>query len=228
MKINQLCLSRSGQEILQNITVELPDTGVVVLLGANGAGKSSLLQVMAGLLSPDSGQLNFSPDHSCYLLPEPAVFYPYLSVKEQLQFVAQQMRVAAVDIEPVMERWGLTAMANRLTRHLSLGFRQRLSLAQLDVSAASMLLMDEPLNGMDPQVMQAFMQQVQAWKTQKSIIMATHIMQDMESLADWVVVMHQGELVTLRRHTDGDSFHNIYNQAINDWQASGDVMDDGR
>ncbi len=88
--------------------------------------------------------------------------------------------------------------------------------------------MDEPLNGMDPQVMQAFMQQVQAWKSQKSIIMATHIMQDMESLADWVVVMHQGQLVTLRRHTDGDSFHNIYNQAINDWQASGDVMDDGR
>ena len=133
MKINQLCLSRSGQEILQHIQADLPDQGVIVLLGANGAGKSSLLEVLAGLIEPDQGDIRGLPASSRYLLPEPAVFYPYLTVVEQLQFVAWQMQRGSADLTPVLQRWGLNEQARRLTRQLSLGYRQRRSLARLAV-----------------------------------------------------------------------------------------------
>ena len=220
MKINQLCLSRSGQEILQQMTADLPDTGVVVLLGANGAGKSTLLEVMAGLLQPDQGDIQGLDPLSRYLLPEPAVFYPYLTVREQIQFVAWQMQRGAIDLQPVLQRWGLDEMADRLTRQLSLGYRQRLSLAQLDVSGADVLLMDEPMNGMDPQVMTDFQHQVMQWKSDKLIVIATHIMQEIETLADWVVVMHQGQLITSRAHEPQLGFQKIYQQAVNDWHAT--------
>jgi len=220
MKINQLCLTRSGQEILQQMSADIPDTGVVVLLGANGAGKSTLLEVMAGLLQPDRGEVQGLHTLSRYLLPEPAVFYPYLTVREQLQFVAWQMQRGAIDLAPVLQRWGLSAMAGRLTRQLSLGYRQRLSLAQLDVSAAAVLLMDEPMNGMDPQVMTDFQHQVMQWKADKLIVIATHIMQEIEALADWVVVMHQGQLITSRAHDPKLGFQTLYQQAVSDWQKS--------
>ena len=223
MKINQLCLTRTGREILQQVNTDLPDSGVVVLLGANGAGKSSLLEVMAGLLQPDHGEVQGMGSLSRYLLPEPAVFYPYLSVREQLQFVAWQMQREAVDLNAVVKRWGLNSMANRLTRQLSLGYRQRLSLAQLDVSDANVLLMDEPMNGMDPQVMDDFQQQVLRWKKDKLIVIATHIMQEIESLADWVVVMHQGHLIESRAHDPQLGFQALYQQAINQWQAASGV-----
>lgn len=216
MKLNKVCFLRSKQKILDQLHAEWPDAGLVVLLGANGAGKSSLLNILAGVDVPDSGQVLMRPNLTKFLMPEPAKFYPNLTVSEQLALVAhisnQQMTKATM--QALLSDWQLTAMADKLTQHLSLGYRQRLSLAQLELSAADVLLMDEPMNGMDPKVMSVFKEKIMDWKTDKSIIMATHILHEAESMADWVVVMEQGRIIHSAENDQTQSFHEIYQQAI--------------
>ncbi len=218
MKLNQLLLKRSGQIILNDIEDSWPEQGVVVLLGANGAGKSTLLEVISGVKEADSGDVILSSEKKSFLMPEPASFYPYLSVREQLSFVDGliEKEVKQKKIDEVMGVWQLTQVADKLTKHLSLGFRQRLSLAQLSLSESDILLLDEPMNGMDPEIMSVFKSQISSWKKTKLIIMATHIMHEAQLLADWVVVMYQGQIVRSEPYKNQKGFHEIYQEAIDD------------
>ena len=216
MKLKQLYLSRSKQMILENLNLDLQSTGVTVLLGANGAGKSTLLSVLAGISEIDSGSIDLIGNTSVCLMPEPAVFYPQLTVLEQLGFVAElfKQKSASSRIEAALDVWQLQAVKQKLTQHLSLGYRQRLSLAQLTVSNADLWLLDEPMNGMDPAVLSVFKQQLLTKKKTKAIIMATHIMHEAQDLADWVVVMHQGKVIHSAAYDHQTDFHQLYQQAL--------------
>jgi len=216
MKLKQLCLSRSKQMILRNLNAEFPSTGVTVLLGANGAGKSSLLNVIAGVSTLDSGEVEKNDSTSVCLMPEPAVFYPHLTVREQLNFLAELFNNKKDQnlIEVALDVWQLEAVKDKLTQHLSLGYRQRLSLAQLMVSQAGIWLLDEPMNGMDPEVLSVFKMQIQAMKKSKTIIMATHIMHEAQELADWVAVMHNGQIIYSEPYDNAITFHDLYQKAI--------------
>ncbi|MCB1582068.1 MAG: ABC transporter ATP-binding protein [Marinicella sp.] len=216
MKLNKVCLNKSKQKILQNLEAEWPDQGLVVLLGANGAGKSSLLNLLAAIESPDSGVIECNQRVTRFLMPEPAKFYPQLTVSEQLSFVAHlcQQPFKQEQQAALLKNWQLNPVANKLTKHLSLGYRQRLSLAQLELSAADVLLMDEPMNGMDPQVMQIFKDKIMTWKLDKLVVMATHILHEAQQMADWVVVMECGQIILSEAYQAGVGFHEIYQQAI--------------
>lgn len=226
MKLKQLCLTRSGHMLLKRIDLNLPSTGVTVLLGANGAGKSTLLNVIAGISDFDTGELELVENTRVCLMPEPAVFYPRLTVKDQLEFVASLYgrQVNDDQIEAVLERWQLADVSKQLTQHLSLGYRQRLSLAQLDVSEADLWLLDEPMNGMDPQILQEFRQQIHQLKFKKGIIMATHIMHEAQELADWVVVMDQGKVIHSAAYDRQIQFHDLYQQAMHAHHADAKVQ----
>ncbi len=220
LKLNKLCLSRSKQKILHGVDVEFPTPGVTVLLGANGAGKSSLLNVLAGISLPDSGEVIRTDLSDSFLMPEPASFYPHLTVSEQLRFVGEQFDSLEKDwVSAVMSAWQLNSEANKLTSHLSLGYRQRLSLAQLAVADAELLLLDEPMNGMDPAIMELFKEQMHIWKQNKTVVMATHIMHEAQNMADWVVVMHQGHVIKSVAYDHQVSFNELYQTAISEYQT---------
>jgi len=225
MKLNQLCLTRSGQKILDQIDDVWPTTGVVVLLGANGAGKSTLLDIISGVKNADSGQVEHQQERSKFLMPEPASFYPYLTVKEQLEFVTELTggQFESQQLTEVMDVWQLHQVAHKLTKNLSLGFRQRLSLAQLALSNSDILLLDEPMNGMDPDILSVFKQQVLQWKQTKLIVMATHIMHEAQVLADWVVVMFQGKIIKSQAYQATVDFHHIYQNAIDEYHLANQV-----
>ena len=216
IKLSKISWSKSGQKILDNLTVDIPSKGVTVLLGANGAGKSTLLSVLAGIRSPDSGTIEMAPLNKTFLMPEPAVFYPNLTVQEQLMFVAGlfDVKPALLQVEKLIIQWQLQTVKLKLTQHLSLGFRQRLSMAQLALTDAGVMLLDEPMNGMDPEVMAVFKNQVMQWKVSKSLVIATHIMHEAEALADWVVVMFRGRVIYSAAYQHDISFSDIYQQAI--------------
>ena len=222
IKLSKINWSRSSQKILDNLTVDIPSTGVTVLLGANGAGKSTLLSVLAGIRSPDSGHIELAQFNKTFLMPEPAVFYPNLTVQEQLMFVAGLFHVesASLQVEKLIIQWQLQTVKLKLTKHLSLGFRQRLSLAQLALTDAEVMLLDEPMNGMDPEVMTVFKKQVLLWKVSKSLVLATHIMHEAEALADWVVVMFRGRVIHSAAYQHDISFSDIYQQAIESLSSS--------
>lgn len=216
MKLNKLCLNRANQKILDELTAEWPGSGVVVLLGANGAGKSTLLNMIAGTEVPDSGSIELTYKTTKFIMPEPARFYPHLTVREQLLVVSGlcQQKYDTEQIDTLLEHWQLTSVSDKLTQHLSLGFRQRLSLAQLEASQAGVLLLDEPMNGMDPEIMRVFKEKVLQWKQDKLLIMATHVLHEAQQLADWVVVMERGRIIMSEAYQPGMVFHEIYQQAI--------------
>ncbi len=205
---------------MRGINLTLPQPGLTVLLGANGAGKSSLLQVLAGISLPDSGTLELGADSRAFIMPEPAAFYPQLTVQQQLAFVLSlsDELISPNRLEALLQQWQLTHVADKLTQHLSLGYRQRLSLAQLSASAADLLLLDEPMNGMDHEILTAFKAQVQQWKQSKSIVMATHIMHEAQDLADWVVVMELGQVIHSAAYDGKQSFSSLYQQALQDFR----------
>lgn len=223
LKLKQINLSRSGQKILAGVSLDLPAQGVTVLLGANGAGKSSLLKVLAGISQMDSGSFELEGQAGVFLMPEPAVFYPHLTVHEQLQLVASQCgNHNAQAILDALNEWQLMKEQDKLTSHLSLGYRQRLSLAQLTVSGAHLWLLDEPMNGMDPAVMAIFKQRILNWKQRHQVVMATHIMHEAQDLADWVVVMHQGRVLYSAAYQPGTSFSELYQQVLDQHHQASD------
>lgn len=213
LKLNALSLSAYVQKILADVTIDLPNPGVTVLLGANGAGKSSLLNVMAGIISPSSGEFNQHDIRTVAYMPEPASFYAHLTVREQLGFIAHLYAASEASVDQVIELWQLSDQENKLTKHLSLGYRQRLSLAQLSLADADLLLLDEPMNGMDPEVMAVFKQQVSHWRENKAVVMATHVMHEAAQLTDWVVVMQRGEVVYSAPYQN-ENMNELYQQAI--------------
>jgi len=216
MKLNKVCFIRSKQKILNNLSDEWPDQGVVILLGANGAGKSTLLQVLAGITQPGSGEVDKNGLNGCFMMPEPAKFYPSLSVGEQLLFVAKQFHknYSEQQLKSILSSWQLTDHENKLTKHLSLGYRQRLSLAQLEASDADLLLLDEPMNGMDPAVMQIFQEKVAQWRNNKLVVMATHVMQEVQELADWVVIMERGTILHSAAVESDSDLKELYHKVI--------------
>ncbi len=214
LKLKALSLTRSVQNILTDLTVELPTPGVTVLLGANGAGKSSLLKVLAGIIEPSTGEIEVGGLKTFAYMPEPANFYPNLTVCEQLEFVSTLYNGNNERVKQAIDTWQLGNQVNKLTKHLSLGYRQRLSLAQLSVADADLLLMDEPMNGMDPVVMQTFKQQIKQWCQTKAVIMATHIMHEAQAMADWVAIMHQGRIIHTTEYNN-QNLNELYQTAIN-------------
>ncbi|MCX7555202.1 ABC transporter ATP-binding protein [Marinicella sp. S1101] len=222
MKLKALCLNRSKHKILSNLSLSLPNPGLTALIGANGAGKSSLLRVLAGLSQASSGSINFAGLRHVFLLPEPASFYPQLTVNEQLSFVADLFGASANQVNQAINLWQLDEQHKKLTKHLSLGYRQRLSLAQLTVTDADLLLMDEPMNGMDPAVMDVFQQQINQWRKSKVILMATHIIHEAQAMADWVVVMHQGQVLYSAAYK-GEDLNELYRNLLQDFNQSSTI-----
>ena len=198
IKLQNLTVRRHGRVLIENINATLPKAGLVVLLGANGAGKSSLLRLLAGVSAASKGQLYVPSDLSIGWMPEPARFYRHLTVIEQLKLQADLLNIRSADqaVQRVLCAWDLKPVSHQLTHHLSLGYRQRLSLAQAVLAPVDVLLLDEPMNGMDPDLMQQFKAFIAQFKLHKLVLMATHLMAEVSELTDWAMVMHQGQVLT--------------------------------
>jgi len=226
IKIENLTLRRGGRILIDDISVSFPASGLVALLGANGAGKSTLLRVLAGVSKSLDGTIYSPGELAIGWMPEPARFYRQLSVEEQLLLQADLLALSEPQqaVQKVLTEWGLEGVQKQRTDYLSLGFRQRLSLAQALLAPVDVLLLDEPMNGMDPELMQQFKEFLADYKQHKLVIMATHLMAEVSTLTDQVMVMHQGRLLAQQNYhqqtvTSVDLMH-FYQQSLSDWQKT--------
>jgi heme exporter protein A len=154
-----LACRRGERLVFRRLDFALPPGGALVLTGANGSGKSSLLRVMAGLTPPASGTLawggtDIAGDRGAHRLRLHFIGHadalkPVLAVREMLAFWAGMHGGAAVDVDGALARFRLEGLADWPCRLLSAGQRKRLALARLVASAASLWLLDEPANGLD-------------------------------------------------------------------------------
>ncbi|KAA3641671.1 MAG: ABC transporter ATP-binding protein [Proteobacteria bacterium] len=226
IRMNNLTLQRQGHCLINDINLQLPASGLVVILGANGAGKSSLLRLLAGVSTETSGQVEFPDDLQIGWMAEPARFYRQLSVLEHLRLQADLLDLANSEqaVQRVLDTWGLKMVENQLTDHLSLGYRQRLSLAGALLAPVDVLLLDEPMNGMDPDLMQQFKAFLADFKQHKLVVMATHLMAEVGALTDWAIVMHQGRILAQQdcqqQTMTAVALLQFYQHSLTDWQKT--------
>ena len=202
IRIEYINKSFGAQQVLKDINLEIPAGQVIGLLGPNGAGKSTLMKILIGLWKADSGSVSV-PARIGYL-PENNPLYEEMYVVEYLCFMAEMTQIddCRLKIEELIEKVGLTPEKHKHIRELSKGYRQRVGLAQALLGDPELLILDEPTTGLDPNqlveiralIRNIASQQLTADSQQPTIILSTHIMQEVREMCDRVVILDHGEI----------------------------------
>lgn len=204
-------------QVLFDLNFSVNPGEILGFLGPNGAGKSSTMRIITGYLRPDTGQVLFQGDdvrtkpvavrrHLGYL-PENVPIYPELSVREYLSWVAKIKRSAnpKAQADEVLERCGLARSAQKLVRHLSKGYKQRVGLAQAILGETKLLILDEPTVGLDPTQIREIRSLIKELGKEKTILLSTHILPEVELTCDRVLIINKGRLIA--EDTPGNLVH---------------------
>jgi ABC-2 type transport system ATP-binding protein len=198
-----------SQIALSKISFSAESGSILGILGPNGAGKSTLLRIIAGYLLPSSGWVKINnqfsdPDHLEFkrkigYLPENNPLYTDLYVGEYLKLVAGLYKITNRN-QRIEEMIGLTGLASEMHKkigELSKGYRQRVGLAQALLHDPSLLILDEPTAGLDPGQLVEIRQLIRNISHDKTVLISTHIMQEVEAICDRVLILNQGKMVAL-------------------------------
>jgi ABC-2 type transport system ATP-binding protein len=204
-----VCKLYGNQTALDNISFSV-DTGCIMgILGPNGAGKSTLLRIITGYLIPTSGTvkingLKVDPDNleikkMIGYLPENNPLYPDLYVREYLRLAAGFYKIpnSRKRIEDIIEMTALNSEALKKIGALSKGYRQRVGLAQAMLHDPALLILDEPTSGLDPAQLVEIRQLIRNISSDKTVLISTHIMQEVEALCDKVLIINHGKVAAL-------------------------------
>lgn len=183
--------------------------GVYGLLGVNGAGKTTLMRMICTLLTPTSGQilcdgkdiLKMEGEYRSLLgyLPQEFGFYPEFSVKDYLLYIASLKGVRPVvakkRVKELLEQVGLSKAANKKMKKLSGGMKRRVGIAQAILNNPQILILDEPTAGLDPTERVRFRNLISELSEERIVILSTHIVSDVEYIANEIWLMKNGRLV---------------------------------
>ena len=194
---------------VRDMTFAIPAGQVVAFLGPNGAGKSTTMKLLTGFLAPTSGSariagVNVAEDRITAAerlgyLPENGPLYPDMTPLELLAFFGEARGLSGAYLkertEAVVGLCALEQVANKSIGKLSKGYRQRVSMAQALLHDPDVLIMDEPTSGLDPNQIRGVRSLIRELGRKKTVLVSTHILQEVEPVADRVLFVHQGRLV---------------------------------
>lgn len=181
------------QQVLRDVTLDIPSGQVIGLLGPNGAGKSTLMKILIGLWRADSGSVSV-PARIGYL-PENNPLYEEMYVTEYLRFMAELTGIPGCrDTDTLIEKVGLTPERHKHIRELSKGYRQRVGLAQALLGDPELLILDEPTTGLDPNQLVEIRALIRSLGKDRTVILSTHIMQEVREMCDRVVILDHGQI----------------------------------
>lgn len=190
-------------QALDGLSLSIPRGVVYGLLGPNGAGKSTLLRILAGLLRPDRGEVQIfgetaGPRQRARLgmLIESPSFYLFLSAREHLQMLARARGTLSL-VEPVLQRIGLQAAADKAVSGYSLGMKQRLGIGCALIGQPEAIVLDEPTNGLDPDgilEMRALIHDL-AHRDGLTVLLSSHLLDEVERVCDRVAILQRGVLI---------------------------------
>jgi len=196
-----------NQQALDNISFSVDSGTILGILGPNGAGKSTLLKIIAGYLRQSSGKVTINgietdPENLAYkrmigYLPENNPLYTDLYVREYLRLVSGLYKIPAQDkrINEMIELTGLGPEVHKKIGALSKGYRQRVGLAQALIHDPALLILDEPTSALDPAQLVEIRQLIRNISSNKTVLLSTHIMQEVEAICDQVLILNQGKVV---------------------------------
>ena len=198
----------AGRAVLHDVSFSLQRHDVLGLLGVNGAGKSTTLAIIAGVLRPDTGRVRIDGkdlnDDARTLrdrigwVPESVPLWPELTVTEsldacgRLRGLSGPARKAAIERE--LARLELTGIAHRLCGQLSLGQKRRVGLAQALLHEPDLLVLDEPGNGLDPVQAAQLRELIGKLSPQRGIVLSSHDLAEVEAICHRVVILHDGRV----------------------------------
>ena len=193
------------QQALDDISFSIRKGEVVGFLGPNGAGKSTLMKILTTYYTADSGQAQVNGynvvtqprevQRSLGYLPEHNPLYLDLYVKEYLAFNASVYKVGRDAVDRVIGQTGLTPEAHKKIGQLSKGYRQRVGLAAALLHQPEVLILDEPTTGLDPNQLLEIRKLIREVGSEKTILLSTHIMKEVEAVCDRVLIINRGKLV---------------------------------
>tara|TARA_R110002050_G_scaffold1319_5_gene9671 strand:+ start:189 stop:1097 length:909 start_codon:yes stop_codon:yes gene_type:complete len=209
IEIQQLSKSFGDQLVLDNVSFQANPGQVLGFLGPNGAGKSTTMKIITGFLQADSGEALVNgisvKKHSRIIskligyLPEHNPLYEEMYIPEFLSFIGglYQMKrnVRNERVKIVMEQCGLSHVRHKRIGNLSKGYKQRVGLAKSLVHDPEIIILDEPTTGLDPNQLVEIRHLIKEISKNKTLILSTHIMQEVEILCDKVVIINKGKLV---------------------------------
>jgi len=208
LEVKQLTKRYQNQKALDSISFEAQSGQVLGFLGPNGAGKSTTMKIASGYLLPDEGDVVINGvsvvddpktvSKMIGYLPEHNPLYLDMYVKEFLGFVAGlydlKGKNAKDQVKSIVERCGLGPEQHKKIGQLSKGYRQRVGLAKALVHDPEVIILDEPTTGLDPNQLVEIRSLIKEIGKNKTLILSTHIMQEVEAICDKVVIIHKGKI----------------------------------
>ena len=209
VKVEHLSHRYSVQWAIRDINFEITENGIYGLLGSNGAGKSTTMNIMCGVLKQTEGEvfikgvsMRENPvEAKRYIgfLPQKPPLYNDLTVEEFLAFTANIRRIptgeVAEAIKVVMGRCGLSHFRKRLVRNLSGGYQQRLGIAQAIIHNPAFVVLDEPTNGLDPNQIVEIRHLIKEIAEERTVILSTHILSEVQATCDYIRMIEEGQVV---------------------------------
>lgn len=205
ISVSGLTKTYDTQKALNQVSVDIGKNEVIGLLGPNGAGKSTFMKILVGIISPTIGNveingLRVSKDSletkkTIGYLAENNPLYNEMYVKEYLSFVAKLRSLPKKRITEVIEQVGLERECHKKIAELSKGYKQRVGLAQAIIHRPEVLILDEPTNGLDPNQIVEIRELIREIGRNKTIILSTHIMQEVAALCSRVILLDRGNKI---------------------------------
>lgn len=209
IQVEHLVKRYGGRTAVDDLTFTLEPGGIYGFLGPNGAGKSTTMNVMTGYIAADGGRVvidghdilrNPIAAKSCIgYLPEVPPLYTDMTVREFLLFAAQLKLVSKRDrkeqIEMLLEKLSLSEVSGRLIRNLSKGYRQRVGLAQALVGNPKVLILDEPMVGLDPKQIIEMRELIKSLAGEHTVILSSHILSEVSAVCDHILILSGGKLM---------------------------------
>lgn len=212
IEVNNLSKVYGTQKALNNVSFKINKGEIVGFLGPNGAGKSTMMKILTTYINASNGEakisgFNIESDSKKVqrlvgYLPEHNPLYLEMYVKEYLAFNAGIYNVPKSRIAKVIEITGLTPESHKKIGQLSKGYRQRVGLANALLHDPEVLILDEPTTGLDPNQLVDIRHLIKSLGKEKTVFLSTHIMQEVESMCDRVIIINKGEIVADKKLTE--------------------------
>lgn len=230
VKVKNLSKYYDGQAVVNNISFEAKAGRILGFLGPNGAGKSTTMGILTGYLAATSGEVEVagvlvSPQaiaakREIGYLPENTPLYNEMYVSEFLTFVGETYKLKKIKqrVEEVIKQVGLDNERHKKIHMLSKGYKQRVGLAQAIIHQPQVLILDEPTSGLDPNQLSDIRTLIKSLGSHQTIIISTHIMQEVEAICDDVIIIDKGRIVandtlqSLKDKHKGLSLEEIFKQ----------------
>lgn len=205
IQLTEISKTYGTQKAVNNISFSAKKGEIVGFLGPNGAGKSTTMKILTGFIKPSNGSVLVNDidviknpieaqKHIGYL-PEHNPLYLDMYVREYLEFQASIHKITKTTINNVIEKVGLTSEVYKKIHQLSKGYRQRVGLASAILHNPDVLILDEPTTGLDPNQLVEVRELIKDLGRNKTVLLSTHIMQEVEAICDRVIIINKGKMI---------------------------------